>query len=102
VEVELLMTKEGFLKEFESLVDKYFGKLEREYGFRKVNAETQRHEYRIDFENQTTHVSVSYETGSVPWVVIGDVKNPRSNGSSLEWLLIESGVEKNANSNTGI
>ena len=80
--------------EFENLVDKYFGKLETQYGFKKVNAQTQRHEYSIDFENLTTYVSVNYEFGSTPWIVIGDIKNPLLNGSSLEWLLIELGVEK--------
>jgi hypothetical protein len=88
------MTGEEFLKEFENLADKFFGKLETEYGFKKVGAQAQRHECWIDFENLTTHVSVNYEIGSVPWVVIGDVNNPRLNGSSLEWLLVELGVEK--------
>ena len=88
------MIKKESLKEFEGLVDKCFGKLETEYGFKKVNAQFQRHEWWINFENRTTHVSVGYEIGSVPWVLIGDAKNPRLNGSSLEWLLVELGIEK--------
>lgn len=79
------MNKEEFLKEFEGLVDKHFGKLETEYGFNKINAQVQRHECWIDFENRTTHVSVGYEAGSVPWVSIGDVKNPRLNGYWSNW-----------------
>jgi hypothetical protein len=79
--------------EFEQIVEKAFRGLESKYGFKKGETIYSKKGCTVQFVNTTTDVTLHYEIGSEPWLAIADVRNPE-NKSTLEWLLVERGVEK--------
>lgn len=81
------------IKGYESLIDNIFQAVVAEYHLQKAQADAQGFEYRVVYQNSTTEIAVFCEASSLPWVRIADVHNLQ-NGSSLEWLMVELGVEK--------
>jgi hypothetical protein len=81
------------IKEYEALVDDIFRTVVAEYHFKKTQAVAQGFECWVIYQNSTTEISIFCEAGSLPWVRIADVHNPQ-NVSSLEWLMVELGIEK--------
>ena len=79
--------------EFERLVDKTFWELETRFGCKRAETKFHKHGCRVRFENTTTLVTLNYEITTLPWLVIADVKKPGQNKTTLEWLLVEKGVE---------
>jgi len=80
--------------EFERLVDKAFFDLETRHGLKKVETVFHKHGCTVSFKNSTTLVILNYEIASLPWLVIADLRDPEQSRSTLEWLLVEKGVEK--------
>lgn len=81
------------IKEYETLVDNIFQAAITEHHLKKIRADVQRYEYRVVYQNSTTEISIFCESGCLPWIRIADVHNPQ-NASSLEWLMVELGVER--------
>jgi hypothetical protein len=81
------------IKAYEALIDNIFQAVIAEYSFKKFQVDAQRFEYWVVYRNLTTEISIFWEMGSLPWMRIADVHNLQ-NASSLEWLLVELGVEK--------
>jgi hypothetical protein len=79
--------------EFEQIVEKAFRGLESKYGFKKGETLYSKKGCTVQFVNTTTDVTLHYEIGSDPWLAIADIHDPE-NKSTLEWLLVERGVEK--------
>ena len=80
--------------EFEQIVEKTFWSLEAKHGFKKGEAIYHRGGVIVRFHNATTQVDINYEIGTFPWVTIADVKNPETDKSSLDWLLVELGEKE--------
>jgi hypothetical protein len=78
--------------EFERIVLKTFRGLDK-YGFKKGDTVYSQKGCTVQFLNATTDVTLHYEIGGEPWLAIAEVKNPE-NKSTLEWLLVELGIEK--------
>jgi hypothetical protein len=81
------------IKEYEALVDGIFHAVATEYNLKKVQVSAQGFEYWVVYQNSTTEISAFWELSSLPWVRIADVHNSQ-NSSSLEWLMVELGIEK--------
>jgi hypothetical protein len=79
--------------EFERLVDKSFWELESKFGFKRTETKFHKHGCIVRFQNATTLVILNYDITSLPWLEIADLKQPEENKSTLEWLLVELGVE---------
>lgn len=79
--------------EFERVILKAFRGLETKYGFKKGETIYSQKGCTVQFFNTTTDVTLHYEIGNEPWLTIADVQNPE-NRSTLGWLLVECGVEK--------
>ncbi len=80
--------------EFEKIIDRTFRGLETKYGFKKIETTYQKRGCVVRFQNATTELGLTYEIGSAPWLTISDVNHPDEKQSTLEWLLVERGVEK--------
>lgn len=80
--------------EFEKIIDKTFWGLETKYGFKKTETTFQPHSCLIRYQNTTTELALNYEIGRVPWLAISDITNLEEKQSTLEWLLVERGIEK--------
>ena len=80
--------------EFERLVDKAFFELETRHGLKKAETAFHKHGCAVRFQNSTTLVILSYELTSLPWLEIADIRDPEHTKSTLEWLLVEKGLEK--------
>lgn len=80
--------------EFERIVSKTFWGLEAKHGFRKIETAYHRGGVAVRFQNSTTEVILNYEIGALPWVTIADIKNPETDRTSLDWLLVELGEKK--------
>jgi hypothetical protein len=80
--------------QFETMVDKAFWGLESKHGFKKAETAFQKHGCVIRFQNATTEVDLNYDIGSEPWLAIVDLENPKTNRSTLGWLLVEKGIDK--------
>ena len=80
--------------EFERLVDKIFFDLETGHGLKKTETAFHKHGCVVRFQNSTTLVTLNYEITSLPWLEIADLSDPEEVRSTLEWLLVEKGVEK--------
>jgi hypothetical protein len=79
--------------EFERIIDKVFLGFGGRYGFRGGETKFAPDGCTVSFRNDTTEVELNYRIGEEPWFSIKDVSNPE-NSSTLEWLLVELGVEK--------
>jgi hypothetical protein len=79
--------------EFERIAMKAFRSLESRYGFKKGEATYSQKDCALQYLNATTDVTLHYELGREPWLVIADITNAE-NRSTLGWLLVERGVEK--------
>jgi hypothetical protein len=79
--------------EFESIVTKVFRGLESKHGFKRSETVYVKRGCTVQFLNKTTDVTLHYEIGSEPWLSIAEANNPE-NKTTLEWLLVERGVEK--------
>jgi hypothetical protein len=80
--------------EFEKIIDKTFWGLETKYGFKKTETAFQPHGCLVRYQNTTTQLALNYEIGRVPWLVIADIASPEEKQSTLEWLLVEQGIEE--------
>jgi hypothetical protein len=80
--------------EFEKIVDRTFWGLETGYGFKKTETTFQRRSCIIRYQNTTTELVVNYEIGHTPWLGFADITNRQEKQSTLEWLLVEQGIEK--------
>ncbi len=80
--------------EFEKIIDRTFRGLETKYGFKKIETTYQKRGCVVRFQNATTELGLTYEIGSAPWLTISDVNHPDEKQSTLEWLLVERGIEK--------
>ena len=80
--------------EFEKIIDKTFWGLETKYGFKKTETTFQPRGCLVRYQNTTTELALNYEIGRVPWLAIGDITNPEEKQSTLEWLLVEQGIEE--------
>jgi hypothetical protein len=80
--------------EFERIVDKIFWGLEAKHGFVKTETAYHRGGVTVCFQNSKTEVILNYEIGTYPWITIADIKNPETDKSSLDWLLVELGEKK--------
>ena len=80
--------------DFERIVDKTFWGLEAKYGFTKTATTYHRGGVTVRYQNPTTEVILNYEIGAYPWMTIADNKNPKTDKSSLDWLLVELGEKK--------
>lgn len=80
--------------EFERLVDKAFFELETRHGLKKADTAFHKHGCVVRFQNTTTLVTLNYDINSLPWMEIADRSDPEHNKSTLEWLLVEKGIEK--------
>lgn len=80
--------------EFERIVNKTFWGLETKYGFKNIETAYHRGGVAVRFRNATTEVILNYEIGALPWVTIADIKNPETDRTSLDWLLVELGEKK--------
>jgi hypothetical protein len=80
--------------EFERLVDKAFFELETRHGLKKTDTAFHKHGCVVRFKNTTTQVTLNYEITSLPWMEIADISDLEHNKSTLEWLLVEKGIEK--------
>ncbi|MCP4138881.1 MAG: hypothetical protein GY755_01065 [Chloroflexi bacterium] len=76
---------------FERLIAKTFLSLETKFGFKKTNTAYHSGGVIVTFQNPSTEVIVNYEIGEYPWVTIADIKNPKTDRTSLDWLLVELG-----------
>lgn len=79
--------------EFEQIVTKAFRILEGKHGFKRGATAYSKKGCTVQFLNATTDVTLHYEIGSEPWLAIAEAHNPE-NKTTLEWLLVERGVEK--------
>ena len=79
--------------EFEKIITKTFRGLEGKHGFKKNDTVYSAKGCIVQFLNKTTDITLHYEIGNEPWLSIADAKNP-DNKTTLEWLLVEQGVEK--------
>jgi hypothetical protein len=79
--------------EFERLVDKAFWELETRHGLKRTETKFHKHGCNVRFQNATTLVILNYDITSLPWLEIADIQQPDQNKSTLEWLLVEMGVE---------
>jgi hypothetical protein len=75
--------------DFARLVDKAFIPLESQYQFKRVASSFHSGGVEVTFQNPTTELCLNYEIGSFPWITIGDIKNPKEDRVSLDWLLVE-------------
>lgn len=80
--------------EFERLVDKAFIDLETRHGLKKTDTAFHKHGCSVRFKNSTTLVTLNYEISSLPWLEIAELKNPEQSKSTLDWVLVEQGIEK--------
>jgi hypothetical protein len=80
--------------EFERLVDKAFFELEPRHGLKKTDTTFHKRGCAVRFQNSTTLVTLNYEITSLPWLEIADINDPEKTKSTLEWLLVEKGIEK--------
>lgn len=80
--------------QFEKITDKTFRGLETKYGFKKIETTYQQRSCIVRFQNATTELVLTYEIGGIPWLAIADISNPEEKQTTLEWLLVEQGVEK--------
>ena len=80
--------------EFEKIIDKTFWGLETKYGFKKTETTFQQHSCLVRYQNTTTELALNYEIGRIPWLTIADITNLDKKQSTLEWLLVEQGIEK--------
>lgn len=76
---------------FERIIKKTFLSLEAKHGFKKTKTEYHNNGVTVSFQNPTTEVILLYEIGTFPWVTIADINNPKTNRTSLDWLLVELG-----------
>ena len=79
--------------DFERIVTSAFRKLEVRHGFKKGETIYSQKDCTVQYLNTTTDVTLHYELGREPWLVISDVRDA-DNRSTLGWLLVERGVEK--------
>jgi len=79
--------------DFEEIVQKAFRGLESKHGFKKGETVYSKKGCIVQFVNTTTDVTLHYEIGAEPWLAIADAAN-HENKSTLNWLLVERGVEK--------
>lgn len=80
--------------EFERIVDKTFWGLEAKHNFTKTATTYHRGGVTVRYQNPTTEVILNYEIGAFPWMTIADNKNPKTDKSSLDWLLVELGEKR--------
>jgi hypothetical protein len=80
--------------QFERIVDRSFWELETKHGLRKTETIFRPRGCNVHFQNTTTEVVLNFEIGGVPWLTIADIKNPETDKSSLDWLLVELGQKK--------
>jgi hypothetical protein len=80
--------------EFERIVNKNFWGLEAKHGFKKTETEYHKGGVIVRYQNPTTEVVINYEIGDLPWITLADIKNPETEKSSLDWLLVELGERK--------
>jgi len=79
--------------EFESIVTRSFRGLEARHGFKRGETVFARKSCTVQFLNATTNVTLHYEVGCKPWLAIADITDAE-NKTTLEWLLVERGVDK--------
>ena len=79
--------------EFEKIVNKTFWGLETKYGFKKTETTFQPRGCLVRYQNTTTELVLNYEIGRVPWLAIADITSQEEKRSTLEWLLVEQGIE---------
>ncbi|MBT7782605.1 MAG: hypothetical protein HN741_06775 [Anaerolineae bacterium] len=75
----------------EKLLEKKFSSLERKFAFKKIESEHYEDGLIITYQNPTTEVLLNYQIGEFPWIMIADIKNPKKDRVSLDWLLVELG-----------
>jgi hypothetical protein len=80
--------------DFERIVDKTFWGLEAKYGFTKTATTYHRGGVTVRYQNPTTEVILNYEIGAYPWMTIADIKSPKTDKTSLDWLLVELGEKR--------
>ena len=80
--------------EFIQMVDRTFWGLEAKHGFKKTATNFRTNDVTIQFQNATTEVILNYEIGEMPWLTIADIRDPKNERSSLDWLLVELGHKK--------
>ena len=80
--------------EFEKIIDKTFWELETKFGFKKTETTFQSHGCLVRYRNTTTELVLNYEIGRIPWLAIVDITSKEEKQSTLEWLLVEQGIEK--------
>jgi len=80
--------------EFEKIIEKTFWGLETKFGFKKTETTFQSNSCLVRFQNTTTELVVNYEIGHTPWLGIGDISSLDDKKTTLEWLLVEQGIEK--------
>jgi hypothetical protein len=78
--------------EFEVIIDKVFRGLEGKYGFKRGDTVFERDGCTAQFLNSTTELCLNYKIGEEPWFTIAPLEDPE-NSSTLEWLLVEKGIE---------
>ncbi len=77
--------------EFIRIVKKAVIPLESQYKFKKVSSSFHTGGVEVVFQNPTTELCLNYEIGTYPWITIGDIRNPKEERISLDWLLVELG-----------
>jgi hypothetical protein len=80
--------------EFEKIINKTFWELETRYGFKKTETTFQPRGCLVKYQNRTTELALNYEIGHTPWLAIADIASPEEKQSTLEWLLVEQGIEE--------
>jgi hypothetical protein len=79
--------------EFENIVIRSFRTLEARHGFKKGETVFSQKGCTVEFSNATTNITLNYEIGGKPWLAISDIADAE-NKITLDWLLVERGVEK--------
>lgn len=79
--------------EFQRIIDKVFLGFGAKYGFKNAETVFSPEGCTVSLINATTEVVLNYQVGEEPWMSITDASDPE-NSSTLEWLLVERGLEK--------
>ena len=80
--------------EFERIVDKTFWDLEAKHAFKKTETTYRSGGVIVHFQNPTTELTLNYDIGIAPWVMIADINNLDAGRVSLDWLLVELNEKK--------
>ncbi len=79
--------------EFERMLTRAFWGIETKHSFKRGEIAYTHNGCTVSYRNTTTEVTLNYEIGVEPWFVIANANDPEQK-STLEWLLVEKGLQK--------